>query len=130
MVSDKVRRVFKHLTEKINNQNSQYIYDDAKAQYAIDFIQTFCKHSKGKWGGKPGAIVSSSVSPLGGEGANLALRQPMVFLNIYMMQQPEAYLGGVSQLLDEQGRLIKDDTRKFLAQFMERFAKWVENNKV
>lgn len=53
VVSDKVRRVFKHLTEKINNQNSQYIYDDAKAQYAIDFIQTFCKHSKGKWGGKP-----------------------------------------------------------------------------
>ena len=50
VVSDKVRRVFKHLTEKINNQNSQYIYDDAKAQYAIDFIQTFCKHSKGKWG--------------------------------------------------------------------------------
>ena len=53
VVSDKVRRVFKHLTEKINDKNSQYIYDDAKAQYAIDFIQTFCKHSKGKWGGKP-----------------------------------------------------------------------------
>ena len=57
VVSDKVRRVFKHLTEKINNQNSQYIYDDAKAQYAIDFIQTFCKHSKGKWGGKPVILV-------------------------------------------------------------------------
>ncbi|WP_289087393.1 terminase large subunit [uncultured Veillonella sp.] len=53
VVSDKVRRVFKHLTEKIHDKNSQYIYDDSKAQYAIDFIQTFCKHSKGKWGGKP-----------------------------------------------------------------------------
>lgn len=53
VVSDKVRRVFKHLTEKINDKNAQYIYDDSKAQYAIDFIQTFCKHSKGKWGGKP-----------------------------------------------------------------------------
>lgn len=53
VVSDKVRRVFKHLAEKINDKNAQYIYDDAKAQYAIDFIQTFCKHSKGKWGGKP-----------------------------------------------------------------------------
>lgn len=53
MVSDKVRRVFKHLAGKINDKNAQYIYDDAKAQYAIDFIQTFCKHSKGKWGGKP-----------------------------------------------------------------------------
>ena len=53
VVSDKVRRVFKHLTEKINDKNAQYIYDESKAQYAIDFIQTFCKHSKGKWGGKP-----------------------------------------------------------------------------
>lgn len=53
VVSDKVRRVFKHLTEKTNDKNAQYIYDDSKAQYAIDFIQTFCKHSKGKWGGKP-----------------------------------------------------------------------------
>jgi len=53
VVSDKVRRVFKHLAGKINDKNAQYIYDDAKAQYAIDFIQTFCKHSKGKWGGKP-----------------------------------------------------------------------------
>lgn len=53
VVSDKVRRVMRHLVAKLHDKDSNYIYDDAKAQYAIDFIQTFCKHSKGKWGGKP-----------------------------------------------------------------------------
>lgn len=52
VVSDKVRRVMKHLVEKLHDKNSKYIYDDEKAQYAIDFIQTFCKHSKGQWAGK------------------------------------------------------------------------------
>ena len=48
-------------------------------------------YGQNNWAGKPGAIVSSSISPLGAEAANHALRQPMVFLNVYMMQQPEAY---------------------------------------
>lgn len=53
VVSDKIRRTYKHLVEKIHDKNSKYIYDDEKARFVIDFIQTFCRHSKGKWGGKP-----------------------------------------------------------------------------
>lgn len=54
VVSEKVRRTYKHLMDKlVRDGDSAYIYDDRKAQYVIDFIQTFCKHSKGKWGGKP-----------------------------------------------------------------------------
>ena len=52
VVSDKVRRVYKHLVDKIHHPG-QYIYDDNKAKFAIDFIQNFCRHSKGKWAGKP-----------------------------------------------------------------------------
>lgn len=53
VVSEKVRRVFQHLVEKIHHPQGRYIYDDERAQYVIDFIQTFCKHSKGQWAGKP-----------------------------------------------------------------------------
>lgn len=54
VVSEKVRRTYKHLMDKlVRDGDSAYVYDDRKAQYVIDFIQTFCKHSKGKWGGKP-----------------------------------------------------------------------------
>lgn len=82
-------------------------------------------YGQNKWGGKPGAIVSSSMSLLGGEGANLMLRQPMVFLNVYIMQQPEAYIGNSWELFDEQNNLKNEDTRTFLQNWVNAFAEWV-----
>lgn len=52
-VSEKVRKTYKHLVDKLHDKDSPYIYDNDRATYVIDFIQTFCKHSKGKWGGRP-----------------------------------------------------------------------------
>jgi len=77
------------------------------------------------WNGKPGAIISASIGAIGGQAANLALRQPMVFLNVPIMQQPEAYIGKVDSLLDEHGRLTNASTRKFLQTYMEAFERWV-----
>lgn len=77
------------------------------------------------WSGKPGAIISSSISSLGGMAANHALRQPMVFLNVYMMQQPEAYIGNAASLFDEQGNLLKEDTKTFLSNWIDAFAEWI-----
>ena len=82
-------------------------------------------YGQNKWGGKPGAIVSSSMSPLGAEGANLMLRQPMVFLNVYIMQQPEAYISYSWELFDEQNNLKNEDTRTFLQNWINAFAEWV-----
>jgi chromate reductase len=45
------------------------------------------------------------------------------------MQQPEAYLGHVDKLFDEQGKLAGDGTRKFLQEFMQSFAHGVEANR-
>ena len=53
VVSSKVRRVYKKLASRINNPSGQFIFDNTKANHAVDFIETFCKHSKGKWAGKP-----------------------------------------------------------------------------
>lgn len=53
IVSDKVRRVYKKLVKDIYDTESIYEYDPKKANHAIEFIENFCKHSKGKWGGKP-----------------------------------------------------------------------------
>jgi chromate reductase len=77
------------------------------------------------WEGKPGAIVSVSPSAIGGFGANHHLRQSMVFLNVPIMQQPEAYIGGAARLYDEEGRLTNDTTREFLRKFMMDFDAWV-----
>jgi chromate reductase, NAD(P)H dehydrogenase (quinone) len=78
------------------------------------------------WDRKPGAIVSGSPGAIGAFGANHHLRQSLVFLNVPTMQQPEAYVGYVHKLFDEHGKLINDDSRKFLQEFMHAFANWVE----
>jgi chromate reductase len=78
------------------------------------------------WDGKPGGIISVSPGQLGGFGANHALRQAVVFLNVFMMQQPEAYIGGVTELLDADGKLTDDNTRAFLKTYADALTAWVK----
>ena len=78
------------------------------------------------WDCKPGAIVSNSPGAVGAFGANHILRQSLVFLNVPTMQQPEAYISHVDKLFDAGGGISGDGTRKFLGNFMQVFANWVE----
>ena len=41
-----IKKVYKILTEGI--KNGEYIFDSKKANKAINFIETFCHHSKGR----------------------------------------------------------------------------------
>lgn len=52
-VSDKVRRIYRKLAADVYDQKSEYEYSPKHANHAIEFIENYCKHSKGKWGGKP-----------------------------------------------------------------------------
>jgi chromate reductase, NAD(P)H dehydrogenase (quinone) len=81
------------------------------------------------WDRKPGAVVSSSPGAIAAFGANHHLRQSLVFLNVPTLQQPEAYLSHVDKLFDEHGKLVSDGTGKFLQQFMQAFANWVETTR-
>jgi chromate reductase len=81
------------------------------------------------WDGKPGAIVSVSPGALGGFGANHHLRQSLVFLNVPILQMPEAYIGGVGTKFDEKGELTDASTREFLTTFMAAYAAWVERTR-
>ena len=75
--------------------------------------------------GKPGAVLSASPGAIGGFGANHHLRQPLVFLNMPTMQQPEAYIGGIADLFDTDGNIVKPETKTFLTNFMAAFGAWV-----
>ena len=85
-------------------------------------------YGKSAWDGKPGAVISVSLGALGAFGANHHLRQSMVFLNVPMMPQPEAYIGNAKTLFDDNGALISDSTRAFLQKFLQAFAQWIERN--
>lgn len=53
VVSDKIRRTYKKLVADLDDPNSEWEYSAPRANHAIDFVERFCRHSKGKMGGKP-----------------------------------------------------------------------------
>lgn len=77
------------------------------------------------WNRKPGAVVSVSTGQIGGFGANQHLRQSLVFINVQPLQVPEVYLSNVATLLDDQGNLVREDTKEFLRGFMAEFGEFV-----
>jgi len=84
-------------------------------------------YGQAAWTGKPCAVVSNSPGALGGFGANHAVRQTLVFLNMPCMQMPEAYIGGIANKFDGD-QLTDESLRGFLQQFMECYATWVERH--
>jgi chromate reductase len=85
-------------------------------------------YGKSVWDGKPGAIISVSSGRLSGFGANHHLRQSMVFLNVPIMQQPEAYIGDAGSLFDDNGNMNNENSRQFFKKFIDAFFIWVETN--
>ena len=77
------------------------------------------------WNVNPGAVMSVSPGAIGGFGANHHLRQSMVFLNVPMMAQPEAYVGGAGILFDDAGNLTNEATKQFFATFITAFSAWI-----
>jgi chromate reductase, NAD(P)H dehydrogenase (quinone) len=76
--------------------------------------------------GKPVAVISSSMGGIGGFGANHHLRQSLTFLNMAILPGNEAYIGAAHTLFDDAGALTNEGTKKFLTQFVQTFAAWIE----
>jgi chromate reductase len=83
---------------------------------------------KNVWNDKPSAVISASPGAIGGFGANHHLRQSLVALNAPTMAAPEIYVGGADKLFNESGKLVNDDMRKRLQQFMQAFNDWIAAN--
>jgi chromate reductase, NAD(P)H dehydrogenase (quinone) len=76
---------------------------------------------------KPAAIVTASPGSIGGFGSNHQIRQACVFLNMPVMQQPEAYLGHVTdESFDEAGCLKEGPLKDLVTNLAHAFHDWVE----
>lgn len=65
------------------------------------------------WAGKPGLAVTVSPGGIGGFGANHHLRQSLVFLDVPTLQQPEAYIGNIANLVDENNDIAEPTVNFF-----------------
>jgi chromate reductase len=76
------------------------------------------------WYGKAAAIFSHSPGKIGGFGANHHLRQVIAVLNVYTLQQPEAYVGDIAAQIDTEGNVISESLKGFLKKFTDAFVAW------
>ena len=53
VVGKRIRRQYEKLSQDIHKPSSCYVFDQKRAERPIQFIERFCKHSKGEWAGKP-----------------------------------------------------------------------------
>jgi chromate reductase len=84
-------------------------------------------YGQSAWDKKPAAIVSASPGGIGGFGANHQLRQSCVFLNMPVMQQPEAYLGNVNDdSFDAEGCLKDGPLKALILTLATSFSDWVD----
>lgn len=80
-----------------------------------------------KWAGKPAAVFSATPGGLGAFGANHHLRQTLAFLDMPTMGQPEVYLSGVADMLDESGK-VTEETKEYLQGAVDAFVAHIEKN--
>lgn len=78
------------------------------------------------WSGKPCAVISNSPGNIGGFGANHHLRQSLVFLDMPVLQQPEAYISGSNKLVNDKGEIEDQGKREYLTKILHAFADWIE----
>lgn len=53
IVSQKIYKTYKKVVYDLTDKTSEFFYSPARANHIIEFIENFCRHSKGKMGGKP-----------------------------------------------------------------------------
>ena len=53
IVGTRIRRQYEKLLEDIEKPTGGYVFDQKRAERPIQFIERFCRHSKGEWAGKP-----------------------------------------------------------------------------
>lgn len=69
--------------------------------------------------GKTAAIMSASISMLGGIRAQLHLRQILLDVNVYSVIKPEVIVTFAEKKFDANGKLVDPDSRKFLSQLLQ-----------
>jgi chromate reductase, NAD(P)H dehydrogenase (quinone) len=91
---------------------------------AIDFASR--PYGDNPFDDKPVAIMSASVGMLGGARAQYHLRQMFVFLNMHPVNGPEVIVTFAQNKFDANGKLIDENTDKFLKQLLQNLTNWTK----
>ena len=76
------------------------------------------------WSGKPAAVMGASTGTIGTARAQYHLRQVMVFLNMFPLNQPEVMVGGANERFDTVGNLTDEQTRDYVCLLLQSLVDW------
>lgn len=81
--------------------------------------------------GKPVALQSASPGPLGGARVQYDMRRAMAFLDAFVLNKPEIFVGNCASKFDEKtGELTDQTTRDLIKGQLANFAKFIERVRV
>ena len=76
------------------------------------------------WNGKPAAIMGASIGNIGTARAQYHLRQTMVFLNMFPINQPEVMIGNAADRFDAEGNLTDETTKDYIRRLLQNLVEW------
>ena len=79
--------------------------------------------------GKPVAIMGASIGMLGTARAQYHLRQSLVFLNMYPLNQPEVMVPFAQEKIDQNGQVTDQKTREKIKELLEALVIWTRKLK-
>jgi len=79
--------------------------------------------------GKPVAIMGASIGMLGTARAQYHLRQSLVFLNMYPLNQPEVMVPFAQEKIDQNGLVTDQKTREKIRELVEALVIWTRKLK-
>jgi chromate reductase, NAD(P)H dehydrogenase (quinone) len=82
----------------------------------IDWVSR--ANGENDWQGKPVAIMSASTGMIGGERAQLHLRQSFVYLDMRPINRPEVIVTFAAQKIDGNGNLIDEHTKEKISELL------------
>src|SRR5258708_3830831 len=78
------------------------------------------------WNGKPAAIMGASVGTFGTARAQYHLRQIMVYLNMFPINQPEVMIGNAAERFDDAGNLTDESSKDFIRKLLSNLVAWTQ----
>ena len=89
---------------------------------AIDWASR--PHGESAWNGKPAAIMGASTGTIGTARAQNHLRQILVYLNMFPINQPEVLIIHAMDRFDQEGNLADAPTRERIVGLLQNLVDW------
>lgn len=85
-------------------------------------------YGQNSWTGKPLALAGASIGAIGTAAVQSQLRSVLPVLGFVVMGQPEVYFHFQPGLIDEHFEISDDQSRAFLAGFVDSYVAWIERH--